>query len=99
MIFKFAIRNLIRLPWRTLLYIAVTLGIVLSITVSLSLVNSSVLTEVLPMRGTKAETDPAIKFQPVIPHQFWPISMHPIRSERLLTHGRCGYNSHGTSYE
>lgn len=35
MIFKFAIRNLIRLPWRTLLYIAVTLGIVLSITASL----------------------------------------------------------------
>ncbi|MBQ8496540.1 MAG: hypothetical protein IJ489_03685 [Clostridia bacterium] len=35
MIFKFAIRNLIRLPWRTLLYIAVTFGIVLSITASL----------------------------------------------------------------
>ena len=35
MIFKFAIRNLIRLPWRTLLYIAITLGIVSSITASL----------------------------------------------------------------
>ena len=35
MILKFAIRNIIRLPWRTLLYIMVTLCIVLAITASL----------------------------------------------------------------
>lgn len=35
MIVKFAIRNLIRLPWRTLLYIGVTLGIASAITASL----------------------------------------------------------------